>query len=83
MTHVQSLTVRNWISYKIDVGYIVAGAKKGTSHEQILLEIGWQLPSTRRFIAKETKMFQIKNGDSPGYLAQIFKQFIPSGAVNT
>ena len=60
-------------------GHIVAGTKKGTSYERILLEIGWQLLSTRRFIAKGIKMFQIKNGDSPDYLDQILRQFLPHG----
>ena len=47
-----------------------------------MLEIGWQLLSTRRLLAEVIKLFQIRNGDSPDYLAQIFRQFIPSGGVN-
>ena len=68
---------------QIDAAHIVAGTKKGTSHERILLEIVWQQLSTRRFTAKGIKMFQIKNGDSPDYLSNIFRQFAPSGGINT
>ena len=47
---------------QIDVAHIAVGTKRGMSHEWILLELGWQMLSTRRIIAKGIKMFQFKNG---------------------
>ena len=66
----------------MDATHIAAGTKRDTSHECILLELGWKLLSTRRVIAKGVKKFQIKNGASLDYLVQIFRQFNLSGRVN-
>ena len=74
MIPVQIPIVKKMEQLQIDAGHISAGTKRGTSHEQILLEMGWQLLSTRRIIAKGIKMFQIKNGALPDYLGHISRQ---------
>ena len=41
---------------QIDEAHIVASTKKGMWHKWILHDLGWQLLSTTRFIAKGIKL---------------------------
>ena len=68
---------------QLEAANIVTGAKRGTSHEKLLKELGWQTLETRRYMAKATQMFLIVNKKTPKYLTDIFEEFALHGTQNT
>ena len=56
---------------QLDAARIVTGAKKGTSHDRLYLEVGWQTLSERREIAQLIQFHKMINQDTPDYLCQL------------
>jgi hypothetical protein len=50
---------------QFDAARTVTGAKRGTSHQLLIIELGWQTLSHRRCISKSCKMYQIVNKSAP------------------
>jgi hypothetical protein len=68
---------------QLEAARLVLGAKRGTSHEAIYLELGWQTLANRRYCHKMVKMYSIVNKLAPNYLIEIFNTYIMDGENRT
>lgn len=57
--------------FQMDIARTVSGARKGTSHNAILEELGWQKLQTRRKAVKEKQFSKLVNKTAPKYLYEL------------
>ena len=56
---------------QLNAARIVTGAKRGTSHERIYLECGWQTLATRRENTQLAQFYKMVNHETPEYLSNL------------
>ena len=61
-------------SFQLDVARTVTGARKGTSHNLLYVETGWQTLSTRRKNSKLSNFHRIVHGTAPEYLSSLLPE---------
>ena len=57
--------------FQMDIARTVSGARKGTSHNAIYEELGWQKLQTRRKVVKEKQFSKLVNKTAPKYLYEL------------
>ena len=55
----------------MDIARIVGGARKGTSHDAIFEELGWESLQNRRLSNKDKQFYKIYNKSAPDYLYEL------------
>ena len=58
-------------SIQLMFGRIVTGAKRGTSHDLLYMDLGWQKLSERRNISKLKIFHKLSHGNLPQYLSHL------------
>ena len=58
-------------NFQLDVARIVCGARKGTSHDAISEELGWESLKTRRLASKDKHFIKICNKSATQYLCEL------------
>ena len=63
-------------NFQLDVARTVTGARKGTSHELLMGELGWPTLATRRKGAKIKQFLKIIDNQTPSYLKSLIPEKI-------
>ena len=58
-------------NFQLDVARIVCGARKGTCHDAISEELGWESLKSRRLASKDKHFTKICNKSAPQYLCEL------------
>ena len=70
-------------SVQLNAARLVTGGKRGTSHESLYRELGWNTLKTRRDNTGLTFVYKMLNRDAPDYLCKVIEPFIPRHAKGT